>query len=135
MKPIESRKDIDLLMDSFYSKIRRDELLGPIFNYHIAEEHWPAHLVKIGDFWETNLFRIPKFKGNPTLKHIQVDENMKYEITQKHFGQWLILWFQSIDELFEGELADRAKNAARMMSTKQFMAMWYNRPENIGKYK
>lgn len=135
MKEIETREDIEKLMDLFYAKIRKDELLGPIFNQHISEEQWPAHLVKLSDFWETNLFRVPRFKGNPTGKHINVDRSLNYEVTQKHFGQWLILWFESIDELFVGDLADRAKNSARMMSTGQFMAMWYNRPENIGKYK
>ncbi|MGI9526143.1 MAG: group III truncated hemoglobin [Weeksellaceae bacterium] len=132
-KDIEHRQDIDLLMEKFYGKIRKDELLGPIFNHHIAEDKWPAHLVKIGDFWETNLFGIPKFKGNPTAKHINVDKEANYGITQKHFGQWLILWFQTIDELFKGDKANRAKNAARMMGTKQFLAMWYNRPENKGR--
>lgn len=128
MKSIEERKDISVLVNSFYAKIRQDDLLGDIFNAHIAEEDWPAHLVKLTDFWETNLFGIPKFKGNPTLKHFKVDENIDYKIKQNHFGRWLQLWFETIDELYEGDLALRAKNTARKMATGQFMAMWNNRP-------
>jgi len=130
MKPIEDRADITLLVNSFYSKIRIDELLGPIFNSHIAEDNWKVHLDKLADFWETNLFGIAKFKGSPTQKHIIVDKNLNYGIEQKHFGKWLQLWFETIDELYEGEYADKAKNAARRMSTGQFLAIWAERPQN-----
>ena len=37
MKPIETREDVQFLVHTFYSKIRKDELLGPIFNSHISE--------------------------------------------------------------------------------------------------
>ncbi|RYG43315.1 MAG: group III truncated hemoglobin [Chitinophagaceae bacterium] len=131
MKTIENRDDISFLVNSFYGKIRNDELLGPIFNGHIEEERWPEHLSKLTDFWETNLFGVIKFKGSPTQKHIQVDRNLNYTIEQRHFGRWIQLWFETIDELFTGEVADRAKNAARKMSTGQYMAMWYQRPENM----
>lgn len=130
MDQITTRADIQKLVHRFYGKIREDQLLGPIFNQHIAEHQWPEHLEKLTDFWETNLFGIPKFKGSPTQKHIQVDKNLNYTIEQRHFGQWVQLWFATIDELFEGDLADRAKNAARKMSTGQFLAIWFQRPEN-----
>ncbi|MDO5608558.1 MAG: group III truncated hemoglobin [Capnocytophaga sp.] len=130
MKQIENRNDIRLLVNRFYAKIRKDTMLGPIFNSHIPDEEWEAHLEKLTDFWETNLFGIPKFKGSPTQKHIMVDRNLNYTVTQHHFGQWINLWFETIDEMYEGELAERAKNAARKMSTGQYIAMWSNRPEN-----
>lgn len=130
MKQIENRNDISVLVNLFYSRIRKDELLGPIFNSHIADDKWTEHLEKLTDFWETNLFGITKFKGSPTQKHINVDKNLNYSIEQKHFGRWLQIWFQTIDELFEGEYADKAKNAARKMATGQFLNMWYQRPQN-----
>ncbi len=130
MKEIENRKDVELLVNNFYIKIRKDALLGPIFNGQIPDEKWPEHLNNLTDFWETNLFGIRKFKGNPMQKHIGVDENLNHAIDQNHFGQWINLWFETIDELFVGELADKAKNAARKMSTVLFTAIWSNRPEN-----
>ena len=131
MKPIENRKDINILVNAFYAKIRKDEVLGPIFNGHIEEERWPEHLEKLTDFWETNLFGIAKFKGNPTLKHINVDKNLNHTVEQKHFGIWLQLWFETIDELYEGELADKTKESARRMAHFQFMAIWNKRPEAV----
>jgi len=128
MKTIENRADISFLVHTFYAQIRKDTLLGPIFNSHIADEQWPEHLEKLTDFWETNLFGIPKFKGNPTQKHLSVDKNLYHKTSQVHFGQWLNLWFQSIDAHFEGELATKAKEASRRMAHGQFMAMYNHRP-------
>ena len=130
MKEIEDRADINLLVNRFYSKIRKDDLLGPIFNRHIHEEKWPEHLSKLADFWETNLFGVAKFKGNPSLKHRGVDKASNYKIDQVHFGKWLQLWFATIAELYVGANAEKAKNQARRMSTGQYLMMWQSRPEN-----
>jgi len=128
MKTIESREDINVLVNTFYAKIRKDDLLGPIFNSHIPEEKWPEHLDKLTDFWETNLFGVARFKGSPTQKHLNVDKNLNHTVDQKHFGQWLQLWFETIDELYEGEHALKAKEAARRMAHGQFMTIWAHRP-------
>lgn len=128
MKKIENRSDVNHLVNCFYAKIRENQLLGPIFNRHILENEWPEHLDTLTDFWETKIFGIPKFKGNPTLKHVTVDKNLNHTIEQKHFEEWLQLWFETIDELFEGESAQKAKNAARKMATGQFLAILHQRP-------
>ncbi|WP_417443737.1 group III truncated hemoglobin [Joostella sp.] len=133
MKNIEDRNDVNILVNTFYAKIRKDELLGPIFNVHIPDEKWPEHLSKLTDFWETNLFGIAKFKGSPSRKHVNVDMNMDYSIEQTHFGKWLQLWFETIDELYEGDLARKAKDSARKMATGQFLTIWHNRPEEYKK--
>lgn len=130
MKTIENREDISLLVHKFYAKIRANDLLGPIFNGHIPDDHWPAHLEKLTDFWETNLLGVPKFKGNPSQKHRNVDENLDYSVSQVHFGKWLELWFETINELYEGEIAEKAKRAARKMATGQFLTIWHNRPDD-----
>lgn len=130
MTDINSREDIEKLMDVFYTRIRKDAFLGDIFNSHIAPEQWPAHLVKLADFWETNLFGVPKFKGNPSLKHINVDKNLNYGISERHFEHWLSLWFSTIDLLFEGERANKAKYAAQKMASGQYLTVWHSRPKN-----
>lgn len=128
MKEIESRTDISHLVTVFYARIRKHDLLGPIFNSHIAEEQWPAHLEKLTDFWETILFGVQKFKGSPSGKHIEVDRNLNYGITQEHFNQWVSLWNDTINSLFEGELAKRAQEAAGQMAIGQYTMLWRYRP-------
>lgn len=131
MKIIETREDVRILVNTFYAKIRKDELLGTIFNSHIPEENWAEHLSNLTDFWETNLFGIPKFKGNPSQKHVGVDRNLKYSIEKSHFDHWLELWFETVDELYEGLRAERAKDAAQRMAFAQFMVILNHRTSNI----
>ena len=122
-KEIKNRTDVSLLVRSFYSKIRKNAILGPIFNDAIPENHWEVHLEKLTDFWETNLFGIPKFKGNPMQAHRNLDMANNHALDMEHFGRWIQLWFQTIDEHFEGELAVKAKRASRKMATGLFMGM------------
>jgi hemoglobin len=128
MPTIETRADVNLLVNTFYATIRKDELLGPIFNDRIPEAMWPEHLSKLTDFWETNLFGVFRFRGNPSAKHIDVDRHLHFTITEEHFEHWLKLWFATVDSLFEGERAERAKSAARRMATAQFKVVVRSRP-------
>ncbi|MEZ4779156.1 MAG: group III truncated hemoglobin [Flavobacteriaceae bacterium] len=112
---LTNREDVYLLVTTFYAKVRKDALLGSIFNPMI--EDWDEHFEKLTDFWEGNLFFKKKYLGNPLEKHVEVDQFHHGNIEAKHFGVWLNLWFETIDELFEGEAAQRAKNRARNMST------------------
>lgn len=128
MKTIDSRIDVQKLVATFYAKVKKDELIGPVFLGQIPEEKWPAHLEKLTNFWETNLFGIRSYKGDPAQAHRDVDRNNNYELSQKHFGRWLEHWFTTVDALFEGEKAEKAKHSARMMATGQFLYIWKNRP-------
>jgi hemoglobin len=112
---IQNREDIHYLVTTFYEKIRKDDLLGPIFSARIT--HWDAHLEHLTDFWESSLFFVNKYKGNPLDKHVEVDTSIKKGINEHHFGVWLNYWIQTLDELFEGEKVNIAKNRARKMST------------------
>lgn len=128
MKEIENRNDIGKLVGAFYTKIRANDLLGPIFNGHIKDEEWPVHISKLTDFWETNLLGVRLFKGRPGAKHIAVDRNLNHTISKQHFITWLQLWFETIDELYIGTLANRAKVAAQNMANGQLFAVLNNRP-------
>ncbi len=122
---ITSRPDIKLLVETFYGRIRLHPVLGPIFNRII--EDWPTHLMLLTDFWETQLLFERKYWGNPLVAHQEVDEKMNHTMQSEHFGLWLNLWFQTLDELFQGETAQIAKNRARKMSTMLFLNVFENR--------
>ena len=115
MTDIRNREDVFLLVSSFYKEVRKNELLGPIFNPMI--KNWDEHLDHLTNFWESNLFFKKTYKGNPMQKHVDVDIYHNGSINEMHFGVWLNLWFETIDRLFEGEIAQIAKNRARNMST------------------
>jgi hemoglobin len=99
---ILSRGDVTKLITAFYSKVRQDELLAPVFSHVDWEHHTPI----IIDFWSSLLLGDQSYKRNPFEKHI----NLK--ITSEHFGRWLQLFNQTIDELFSGTKANEAKERA-----------------------
>ncbi|MBL7559423.1 group III truncated hemoglobin [Olleya sp. YSTF-M6] len=125
-KTISNRQDVRLLVDQFYLKVRADNVLGPIFNDVITD--WDSHLNHLTTFWESSLFigkKIAhKYVGNPLEAHEKVDAKMKHTITEMHFGIWLNLWYGTIDQYFEGEIADNAKRRARKMGTFMYLKIF-----------
>lgn len=115
---IKNLNDIILFVDEFYNSVQRDELIGPIFNHAI--EDWGPHLEKMYKFWNAALFGVPGFKGNPFAKHAPLP------IEGKHFERWLVLFRETIDGNFEGEMAEDTKNRAELMA-----AMFLKRLENM----
>lgn len=128
-KDIENRADIAILVRQFYDKIRADEEISPYFNELILD--WNSHLEKLTDFWETNLFTIRKYKGNPIEVHNKVDEHFQGQINPNEFGIWLNYWFQTLDSLFEGENVEILKRRARKMGSFLYLNMFKNRSKEI----
>jgi len=124
---VANRGDIFKIVDTFYDIIRKDDLLGPIFNGQITE--WEPHLQKITDFWDQILFNTKQYYGSPLEAHVKVDKAANYEIEPLHFGQWLFHWINTIDEYFNGVKADELKNQARKMQTVLYIKMFENKPE------
>ena len=46
---IRNRKDIELLVDTFYDKIKTDAVIGFLFT-EIAQVNWETHLPRMYDF-------------------------------------------------------------------------------------
>lgn len=125
LKDIGNRQDIATMVRTFYGKVRQHPELGPFFIETI--EDWGEHIDKLTDFWETNLFFKKAYKGNPLRAHISVDNNFENSIEQKHFGHWLELWFSTVDQLFQGERAQLAKERARNMANIMFIRIFQAR--------
>ncbi|MDH5609574.1 MAG: group III truncated hemoglobin [Cyclobacteriaceae bacterium] len=123
---IENRQDVELLVRTFYGKVRDHEVLGPIFNEKIND--WESHLIQLVDFWESMLLMVNKYQGNPMQAHIEVDAHFDHSIEQAHFGHWLELWLTTLHEHFDGIHAETAKERARNMSHMLFMRMFQSRP-------
>jgi len=108
-KDIENRNDIELLINSFYNKVKKDTTIGYIFN-DVAKVNWEAHLPVMHDFWETVIFSKSTYEGNPMVVHQYLHE--RTPLNSDHFKQWLHLFTTTVDELFEGKNAGLAKQRA-----------------------
>lgn len=115
MKPdIQNRVDIQLLVDTFYTKVRADETIGYLFN-EVARVNWEAHLPVMYDFWENIVFQTGGFKGNPMAAHVQLHQ--RSPLTAEHFQRWLKLFLSTVDELFEGDKTELIKQRAQSIAT------------------
>src|SRR5690606_11110320 len=99
---IQTLEDIKMLVDTFYDKIRKDDLLGIIFNQNIQDRR-PQHLNNMYRFWQTILLEEYTYDGRPFPPHAQLP------ISKIHFDRWLLPFGQTVDELFEGPKAEEAK--------------------------
>ncbi len=114
MKPdIRNRSDIEKLVNTFYQKATKDELIGHFFTTSIPI-NWEEHLPVMCNFWENALFYTGGYAGNMMNKHQEV--NHKIPIHPEHFQRWTDLFCQSIDELFSGEKAEQARQHALNMA-------------------
>ncbi|MFT3747268.1 MAG: group III truncated hemoglobin [Agriterribacter sp.] len=113
-KDIKTREDIELLVTSFYDKVKADDTIGYIFN-DIAKVNWVKHLPVMFDFWENILFFTGGYAGNPMMIHQHL--NKMFPLTKEHFKRWETLFLQTVDELFEGDKAVLAKQRALSIST------------------
>jgi len=110
---ITNKADIEVLINFFYDKVKKDEKIGFIFNKIIGSD-WSHHLPLMYDFWNMVLFSQPGYAGNPTRKHVEIDK--KIPLQKEHFDRWLELWNETVDNLFIGEIANEAKNRASLMA-------------------
>ena len=86
------------LVERFYGAIRKDALLGPIFESHVAD--WTPHLARMKNFWASVTLESGRFRGNPMLKHIAIGA-----LDDLHFDRWLTLWHQTLDEIAPNDAA------------------------------
>ncbi|MFO7721203.1 MAG: group III truncated hemoglobin [Gillisia sp.] len=106
---ILSITDVKQLVDTFYDKVREDELLNPIFN-NVIKGNWQEHLEKMYKFWQTILLEEHTYFGSPFVPHA------KLPVEKEHFDRWLKLFFSNIDDQFEGEKAEEAKWRGQKMA-------------------
>ncbi len=117
-KDIQSRADIDDLMNRFYARAMSDDVIGYIFT-DTAKLDLETHLPVIGDFWETLILGANNYQKrgrNPMQIHAAL--NLKTPLRAEHFGRWLEIFWKTVDESFVGERAEFAKTRAEAIANR-----------------
>lgn len=115
MGDISQRKDVERLVGRFYERLMEDPFIGFIFTDYAAidlEDHLPV----ISDFWESVLFQKPIYAGGPHAMNVHLDLNRKVRLKNQHFTRWLWLFHKTLDELFDGPNAVRAKERSNSIA-------------------
>lgn len=111
---ITDHNSIVLLVDSFYAKARKDDLIGPVFN-EVIGDHWDEHLPTMYKFWGDILLNKNEYEGNPMFVHKQL--NARIPLQPQHFERWKKLFVETVRELFEGDKAALAEQRAVSIAT------------------
>lgn len=96
---IKNLNDIKALVDTFYEGASADNLLGSIFS---QLKNDPFHRDSLYKYWEAVLLTdIANDASFP--KHIEL------MFSPQHFFRWLTLFLRTIDTLYAGPTAEKAK--------------------------
>ena len=116
------RAFISRLVRSFYSRVRKDERLGPIFAREIHGD-WEPHLEKMTDFWSSVILKTGDYHGRPVPAHMKIQG-----ITPDDFSIWLGIFRTTAEELCEPEVAavfiERAERIAKSLQ----LALFFHLP-------
>lgn len=106
--------EISRMVHDFYAQVRRDDMLGPIFNAHIDD--WDHHLGLLVDFWSSILLRTGRFKGTPMPKHIALPG-----LTAELFQRWLALFQETTAAQPNQAMGEQAYAMAQRIA----QSLWY----------
>jgi len=112
MRDIENSADVQLLVDRFYEKVLKDDIIGVFFTETVQLD-WQTHIPTMYNFWETILLSSNNYHGNPMAKHKELNKKKKLE--PEHFKRWLALWKETVNSLFDGEKATMAINKSEQI--------------------
>lgn len=117
-----SRERLCMLVQAFYGDVRSDPLLGPVFEKALAER-WEPHVARMVEFWSTVALGSKSFTGNVFGKHMALDG-----VTPAHFTQWVRLWKNHTERLFEPKVAQDLQTTAHGIARRLYLGYFGRRP-------
>lgn len=90
---------IETLVRAFYTKVRADPVIGPVFAARI--EDWEPHLQKMCAFWSSVVLMSGRYSGRPMPLHAGLP------IDARHFDRWLRLFGETAREVCPPDAASR----------------------------
>lgn len=100
------------LLWAFYARVTQDEQLGPIFIRKIGpfpQAGWPVHIARLEGFWRAVTGGPSAYRGHPGPAHSGLGA------TDAHFGRWLELWEETLNEQLPPAEAQAMLTLARRM--------------------
>ncbi|MDI4662855.1 group III truncated hemoglobin [Xanthobacter autotrophicus] len=115
------------LVHTFYERVQKDALLGPIFSGRIADDAWPVHLAKMCDFWSSVLLKSGRYSGRPLPPHLALGS----DAGEAQFARWLAVFRPTALEVLPPAAAQAAIAHAERMAQSFRMAIGFHNGEDI----
>ncbi|MDZ7877515.1 MAG: group III truncated hemoglobin [Saprospiraceae bacterium] len=104
-KDIENPADIERLVRTFYGRLLADPFMSPFFEGVDFEAHFP----RMAAFWSFILLDTEGFTGNV------FDAHRRLNVDERHFERWIATFHKTVDDLFMGKKAEKAKQQAEVI--------------------
>ncbi len=100
-----TKDNIETMVINFYSRVLKDDIVGPYFIHELGDDmdnkYWQPHLKLLVDFWASIVLGDTSYQRNPLGPHILMDD-----LSPTVFEQWLKLFFETLNEIYEPQVAD-----------------------------
>ena len=107
---IKGRAEVQLMVEAFYAKVLNDSILSPVF-LEVAGIDIQLHLKTIEDYWCKMLFGDQAYQRNTIAIHKKI--HLESRFLKIHYDRWLSLFLETVEELFTGPVANKAKTIAK----------------------
>jgi len=111
-----TKENINEMVIKFYTTIlsQEDNEVAKVFKNKLGETldepHWVEHIEILTNFWSMIALQEENYNGNPMMAHFDLP------LTRDMFGDWLVMFFETIDSMYEDRLGmvfkQRAQNIA-----------------------
>jgi hemoglobin len=119
---VVSEEIIRRQVHTFYGRVRRHPVLGPVFEDAIDD--WDAHLAKLCDFWSSVLLATGRFRGSPMAAHAR-----RPDVRDAHFALWLDLFETTAREVCPPDAADLFVERSRLIGRSLKLGLAVSRGE------
>ena len=114
LRDIETREDIVCVLELFYTKAFKDELIGRFFT-EVVPLDLDTHIPVIAAFWESIIFGTRGYRKNVMEVHQHIHHLSN--IRKEHLERWVQLFTATVNRLYIGDKAELMKQRARSIAT------------------
>ncbi|WP_318652314.1 group III truncated hemoglobin [Bosea spartocytisi] len=111
------------VVHAFYTRIRADATLGPIFE-SVIDDNWNTHLAKMCDFWSSVLLMTGRFHGTPMAVHVKISE-----LGPHHFALWLRMFRETVSDRCPPDAAELFVTKSKMIAQSLQLGIAHHRGE------
>lgn len=106
---------LERLVWTFYARIRKHPVLGPIFNARVDD--WEHHMQRLTAFWSSVALGSGAYSGTPMQKHLDLP------VDGRHFDLWLDLFRRTARDICSEAQADYLVERAQRIAESLEMAI------------
>ena len=110
-----TKENINKMVIRFYTKILNDETVGPFFIAKLGDDlkndFWKPHIEILTNFWASIALGDQNYRGSPFAPHLQIGG-----LERSTFDQWLKLFFETLDSIYEPHIADLFKQRSTIIA-------------------